>query len=130
MVRRMRWSDCPELFVEALAAHQLFLRMGYAPDSVAMCMVETTGEVGVVLREPEGELSVQVGYFEGTAGALLMAWHFVVDAANGADDASVQELEQLLQDSTVFSQAADIIVALRNAGIPFRHPAMQALNPN
>jgi hypothetical protein len=126
----MRWSECPELFVEALAAHQLFLRMGYDPDSVAMCMVETTGEVGVVLREPEGELSVQVGWFDGTAAALMMAWHLVVDAANAADDGTVQELEHLLQESSVFEQAPEIIASMRRAGIPFRHPEMKCLNPN
>jgi hypothetical protein len=126
----MRWSECPELFLEALAAHQLFLRMGYEPDSLALGIVEDTGEVGVVLREPEGELSVQVGWFDGTASALMMAWGVVVDESNKASETDIQELEHLLQASGVFEQAPEIIVAMHRAGIRFRHPAMQALNPN
>ncbi len=126
----MRWNECPDLFVETLAAHQLFLRMGYPPDSLDTVMVEDTGEVGVVLREPEGELCVQVGYFEGTPGALLMAWNQIVDLANASSDVELAELEGVLHDSAVFDQAPEILVAVRDAGIPFRREAAHALGLN
>lgn len=126
----MRWSECPELFVETIAAHQLFLRMGYPPDSVATVLVESTGEVGVVLREPEGELCVQVGYFEGTPGALYMVWNKVLDLANGCNEVELSELEVRLHESTVFDQAPKILAAIGDAGIPLQPSVTDALELN
>jgi hypothetical protein len=126
----MRWNECPELFVETIAAHQLFLRMGYAPDSLATVIVEETGEVGVVLREPEGEMCVQVGIFDGPPGALYMAWHQILDLANACTDFELSELEGRLQDSTVFDQAPEILVAMSDAGIPIRRPLREELELN
>lgn len=109
------FDEFPECFKEAYATFEFFRKLGFPPSSLFIHL-NPDGIFFIVLQFMDKQFAVNIGHLSLTEDELVNKWtEMALRIANGEFDE--QELQNAWQNSFVFNNKIDALMAMSSKGI-------------